>query len=117
VRTREYLVGLGIHHRYAKDHPVVIGEVALSGKVIPASHGFRAERARPLWLEVPHELWRLANQLDEAYGPDGVRIELDNTLRRVTCTQGIDAADFFEHIGYGQRGAMYSEPRHPRRIR
>jgi hypothetical protein len=34
----------------------------------------------------------------------------------VTCTQDVEAADFFEHVGYGQRGAMYSEPRHPRRI-
>lgn len=114
VRTREYLVGLGIHYRSATDHPVVIGEVALSGKVILASRGFRAERARPLRLKVPHELWRLANRLDEAYGPNGVRVELDNTVRRVTSTEDVEAADSFGHVGYGQRGAMYLEPRHPR---
>jgi hypothetical protein len=81
--TREYLVGLGTYDRYTRVCPIVIGKVALSGIVIPGSLGFRAERARPLHLHVPYELWRLAGQLCRVYGPDGVEVEVDNTLRRM----------------------------------
>ena len=93
ARTREDLVGLGTYHRYTREHPVVIGEVALSGKVIFASRGFRAEQARPLRLLIPYELWHLADQLAGVYGPDEVQVELDNTLRSGGRTQPADFLD------------------------
>lgn len=81
VKSREYLVSLGQYHRYSPEKPVVIGEVALSGKVIIATHGWRAEQAWPLSLRVPHVFWRYAAELEEAYGIFGVKVELDNTVR------------------------------------
>lgn len=81
VKSREYLVTLGQYHRYSPDKPIVIGEVALSGKVIVATHGWRAEEAWPVSLRVPHVFWRFAAGIENAYGAYGVKVELDNTLR------------------------------------
>jgi hypothetical protein len=100
--TREYLLSLGAYYRYEDVQPVVIGEVAMSGKVIPASRGYRAERARPLRLHVPYELWRLADELDGVYGRDGVRIELDNTLWLVSAGRDEIGGDLLEPVRYGQ---------------
>jgi hypothetical protein len=75
ARDRRHLVGMG----YNKGQGVrVIGDVALAGKVIPGSHGFRAARARVVRLYVPFVEWELAVELRSAYG---VPVGLDNTLR------------------------------------
>lgn len=41
----------------------VMGEVALSGLVIPGERGWRAARARVLKIFVPYSAWRLAPKL------------------------------------------------------
>jgi hypothetical protein len=54
-----------------------IGEVALVGKVIRGTQGWRAERARPLRLWVPYEHWRLVRKLAQTYR---VPVGLTDTL-------------------------------------
>lgn len=66
AKTREQLVGLGYNHYSEAEHRV-IGEVAMAGKVIVCSQGWRAEKVRPKKLYVPHEHWRLAKRLGEIY--------------------------------------------------
>ncbi len=46
----------------------VIGVVGLTGKVIPGSQGWRAEKGRIVRLEVPFEKWQLGERLSKAYG-------------------------------------------------
>jgi hypothetical protein len=67
ARDRDQLVSLG-YGVYGKQDARVIGEVAFSGKVIPGSQGFRAQRARVKRLFVPYEDWRYADPLGDAYG-------------------------------------------------
>jgi hypothetical protein len=75
ARDREHLVDLGYND---SDGLVVIGEVALSGKVIPGDLGWRAQRARPLRLWLPYDRWQLVRRLSEAYG---VPVGLTNPLK------------------------------------
>ena len=77
ARTREHLVGLGYNVYYDGGEPVVIGQVGLTGKVIPGTQGWRAEKGRIVRLYVPHDFWRLAKPLGEAYR---VPVELSNTF-------------------------------------
>jgi hypothetical protein len=77
--SREQLVGL----RYNEEdgsHPVFIGEVAFSGKVIPGSQGWRAERGRIARLYVPFRHWRFVEPLKALYR---VPVVLDNTYSSV----------------------------------
>lgn len=76
AKTREQLVGMSYHHYTTDD--VVIGEVAMSGKVIPGTQGWRAQKARVQKVYVPYTRWRLAEEIAAAYG---VPVELDNTLK------------------------------------
>lgn len=62
ARDREHLFQMGYNSRAA-----VQGTVALAGKVIPGSQGWRAERARPLCITVPYERWQLVRRLRETY--------------------------------------------------
>lgn len=81
ARSRSHLVALGYAGYLSNEaYPAVIGEVALAGVVIPAVKGFRAERARPLRLFVPHQTWELVRPLAAAYS---VPVELANTLEEV----------------------------------
>jgi hypothetical protein len=45
----------------------VIGEVALAGEVVEGELGYRAARAWPVKLYVPHTRWRWAKPLGRAY--------------------------------------------------
>jgi len=46
---------------------IVVGEVAMAGRVIEGTQGWRAEKARPFRLWVPHAQWRLVSRLERAY--------------------------------------------------
>lgn len=65
-RTREHQMALGYSH-YSEAHPAVMVEIQLAGKIFPASNGFRAQKARPVRIHVPHELWELGRDLKAAY--------------------------------------------------
>jgi hypothetical protein len=66
ARDRDHLVALN-YGAYTKTDHKVIGEIAMAGKVIPGSQGFKAERARIKRLIVPYEDWRWAEPLAAAY--------------------------------------------------
>lgn len=80
ARTREHLMSLDSYHRYDRSsHPVVMGELQMWGKVIPATLGWRAEIVYPKHVRVPYEFWQLVNPLKEAYG-ESVDFTLETTL-------------------------------------
>jgi hypothetical protein len=87
-RTREHLIQLG-YGRYTQSDPSVIGRVQMQGKIIPAANGWRAQMCRTRTIYVPYELWELARDLKEAYGPHGVEVEVGATL--VLPAEGEDA--------------------------
>jgi len=76
AKTKEHLLSMS-YHRYTDTDDVVIGEVALSGKVIPGTQGWRAQKARIVRVYVPFEKWRLMRKIEEVYG---VEVVLANTL-------------------------------------
>ena len=74
AKTREFLMAYG-YANYAGSQAngnayadLVIGVVGLTGKVIPGSQGWKAQRARIVQLEVPFEKEPLARTLHEVYG-------------------------------------------------
>lgn len=75
AKTREQLISLNYGH-YSKERNVVIGEVAMVGKVIPGSQGWRASKARVKSIMVPFEHWQMVNPLKETYN---VPVELGTT--------------------------------------
>jgi hypothetical protein len=76
AKTRAQL--LDMHYHVYDQEDVVVGEVAMAGKVIPGTQGWRAEKARVAKVYVPFTRWRLAELIRDEYG---VPVELDNTLR------------------------------------
>jgi hypothetical protein len=78
-RTREHLIQLG-YGKYNESDPRVIGKVQMSGKIIPATNGYRAQEVTPLEIYVPYELWKLAAALKDVYGPHGVTVTTEATL-------------------------------------
>lgn len=64
---RDHLVALGYNRYGGKRGIRVIGEVGMSGKVIEATQGWRAERVRPVSIQVPYEHWKLVPKLQEVY--------------------------------------------------
>lgn len=80
ANTREHLVGMG-YNRYDVESPTgkaVIGRVAMWGKVIPGTQGWRAQYARPIELFVPYVLWKLVKPLEAEYA---VPVKLSNTFK------------------------------------
>jgi len=77
AKTREHLADMS-YNRYHPGMKRVIGEVALAGKVIPGTQGYRALKARPTKIFVPYEYWQLVALLEHTYK---IPVELDNTLR------------------------------------
>ena len=76
---REHLVTkMGYGREHQNGPPVFVGEVALSGKVIPGTQGWRAERGRIARLFVPFHHWKLVEPLEELYG---IPVQLDNTQK------------------------------------
>ncbi len=70
--TLEHLQGMDYHR-----HEAVIGQVALWGRVIAGTLGWRAQFGYPERLLVPYGLWRLAVPLRDAYG---VQVQLANVF-------------------------------------
>lgn len=77
ARDREHLVSMGYNQYQDDAHPTFIGEVGLAGKVIPGSHGWRAEKGRIRKLFVPFHLIEYVAPLERLYG---VTVELTNTF-------------------------------------
>lgn len=77
--SREHLISLNHYHLYDIDHgrPKCIGQIAMSGKVIPGTQGWKAQEVWPVKLYVPFEFWRYVKPLQEAYG---IPVELSRTL-------------------------------------
>jgi hypothetical protein len=49
------------------NQPICIGIVGLAGKLIPGAFAWRAQKARPKELWVPHQHWELVKPLQRAY--------------------------------------------------
>lgn len=80
--SRSHLVSLNKYHRYdLRGTRSVVGTVYMDGKVLVHTLGFRAENIWPVEILVPYTEWKLANDLQAAYGEWGVTVALDNTLR------------------------------------
>lgn len=77
AKNRKHLMTMG-YHRYGGDLFHVIGRVALWGKVIEGSQGWRSQFGYPAELYLPFEAWHLAEQLEDAYG---VPVALSNFLK------------------------------------
>jgi hypothetical protein len=82
AKTREHLLSMN-YHNYDPDegHFTVLGRVALWGKVVEGTQGWKAEFGYPQELFLPYEAWHLFKPLEEAYG---VPVRLDNILRNPT---------------------------------
>jgi hypothetical protein len=74
ARDRAHLIQMGYHR--AGGQIVFIGEVGLTGKVIPGDQGWRAEKGRIVRLYVPFEHWAYVDRLEQVYE---VPVLLDNT--------------------------------------
>lgn len=81
--SREHLISLNAYHVYSIDdkseNPKCIGQVAMSGKVIPGTQGWKAQEVWPVSLEVPFEFWRYVKPLSEAYN---IPVTLARTLEK-----------------------------------
>lgn len=87
AKTREHLLEMSYHRGFDFDDPtdvLVIGTVAMQGKIIPGTQGWRAQRARPVSVEVPFSRWRVVKPLAARY--PGVQVKLANFLRE---TKGV----------------------------
>lgn len=58
---------------------MAIGEVWLMGDIVPGEYGWRASKAYPKSVIVPHECWRVVKSLRDYYG---VPVSLGNILER-----------------------------------
>jgi hypothetical protein len=70
ARDLHHLVELGYNTypvRTAGEEMAIIGEVEMAGKIVLATNGYRAQRARPKTLLVPHAYWRFAEPLRRNY--------------------------------------------------
>jgi hypothetical protein len=66
-----HALGFGIPPRYLDDEPeqpLVVGTVALWGRVIEGPRGYRGQRAYPRELHIAHVHWRHAIRLQATYG-------------------------------------------------
>lgn len=79
-RSREHLLSMPQYVRYTESDPTVIGKVQMSGKIIPATNGWRAQECSVHTIYVPYECWELARDLKEDYGPHGTIIEVSSTM-------------------------------------
>jgi hypothetical protein len=77
ARTYEHLMTMS-YHAYGEDTPFrVVGEVAMWGGLIPATLGWRGQKAYPTRLFLPFEAWKYGRALKQMYG---VKVNLRNTL-------------------------------------
>lgn len=81
ARTVEHLLSMHYHSGFKYDDPndaLVIGTVAMQGKIIPGTQGWRAQRVRPLKVLVLPSRWRVLPLLKAAYPK--VEFSLENWL-------------------------------------
>jgi hypothetical protein len=78
AKTLKHLRSMG-YHAYAEGSPYItcVGRLAMWGKVIEGSQGWRGEYAYPVTLYLPFEGWKLGKPLREGYG---VPVRLLNIL-------------------------------------
>lgn len=70
--TLDHLLSMSYHLGFDyEDHrdTLVVGEVAMQGKIIPGTQGWRAQRARPLRVQVLPSRWKVLKPLAAMY-PD-----------------------------------------------
>jgi hypothetical protein len=76
--TREHLMSMHYHSGFDYDtrtDVLVVGEVAMQGKVIPGTLGWRAQRVRPLRVMVLPSRWRVMKPLQAMYPKVEFRLE------------------------------------------
>lgn len=81
ARTREHLLSMHYHSGFTYDNPediLVVGTVAMQGKIIPGTQGWRAQRVRPQTVLILPSRWRVLRPLQAAYPK--VEFKLENWL-------------------------------------
>jgi len=81
ARTREHLLSMHYHSGFNYDDKLsvlVVGEVAMQGKIIPGTQGWRAQRVRPLRISVLPSRWKVLPLLQAKYPK--VEFKLENWL-------------------------------------
>lgn len=79
--TREHLLSMHYHSGFDYDNPndvLVVGTVAMQGKIIPGTQGWRAQRVRPQKVFVLPTRWKVMALLQKAYPK--VEFKLENWL-------------------------------------
>jgi hypothetical protein len=78
ARTREHLLSMHYHSGFDYEDPkdcLVVGTVAMQGKIIPGTQGWRAQRVRPLTVLVLPSRWKVVEPLRKAYPKAEVKLE------------------------------------------
>ncbi len=78
-RTREHQINLG-YGRYHPDSPSVVAKVQISGKIIPATNGWRSQECTIVEIWVPHVFWKLCTELKKEYASPDCEVVLGATL-------------------------------------
>lgn len=68
ARDFEHLTAHLPYAQYRNGEDKIIGQIALAGKVIEGSQGYRAERARIVRIYVPQTNWKLGRTIATQYG-------------------------------------------------
>jgi hypothetical protein len=88
ARTKEHLLSMHYHSGFEYDiatDVLVVGEVAMQGKIIPGTQGWRAQRVRPLRVSVLPSRWKVLRPLQAQYPK--VEFKLENWLTPSTPTK------------------------------
>lgn len=78
ARTREHLLSMHYHSGFNYEDPadcLVVGTVAMQGKIIPGTQGWRAQRVRPVEILVLPSRWKMVEPLQKQYPKAKVRLE------------------------------------------
>jgi hypothetical protein len=78
ARTREHLLSMHYHSGFDYDSTLdvlVVGEVAMQGKIIPGTQGWRAQRVRPLRVSILPSRWKVMRPLQAMYPKVEFRLE------------------------------------------
>lgn len=84
AKTLEHLREMGYHAYDEESKRVcVVGRLAMWGKVIEGTQGWRSEFAYPHTIYVPFEAWKLARPIQRAYGVPVKLLNLLDPAKRV----------------------------------
>lgn len=81
ARTKEHLLSMHYHSGFDYDDPtavLVVGTVAMQGRIVPGTQGWRAQRVRPLRVSILPSRWRVMKPLQAQYPK--VEFVLENWL-------------------------------------